>query len=365
VIFKSSGTVLQNQIIMRRIHFTQVLFVSFAILILGSCSSTNTLTLSVTEPALVYLPSEIKTAGIINRSLPSEKNAELDQFQKVLTIEGKNLDRDGARVSITGLHDELLNNKLFSEVRIIDNINAMSPGLGIFPAALSWNIIDQICYEKNVDAIYELSSFDTDTKIDYQAVQVQMDGPLGIKIPAIEHRATVTTFIKTGWRIYDPVNKIVQDEFFADKQVVIRGAGINPMRALEAVKRRNESVLQMSNTIGRDYAIRILPYRIRVTREYYVKGTNNFETAKRKAQTGDWDGAAVLWEKEVPNPDGKVAGRACYNMAIINEINGDLNAAIDWASKSYVDYNDKEALEYLNLLRSRIAKNEQLVQQQE
>ena len=45
-------------------------------------------------------------------------------------------------------------------------------------------------------------------------------------------------------------------------------------------------------------------------------------------------------------------------MAIINEINGDLNAAIDWASKSYSDFNNREALNYLRILRNRVAKNQ-------
>ena len=190
---------------MSRIQFTQVLFALLAITVLGACSSTNTLTLNVTEPTPVYLPSTIKAIGIINSSLPSDKNKELDQIQKVLTIEGKDLDKDGAHQSVIGLQDELLNYKMFTEVNIIDNIDAMSPGLGIFPVTLSWDAIERICSENNVDAIFELSSFNTDSKIDYQAVQVQIAGPLGVKIPAIEHRATITTFIKTGWRIYDTV----------------------------------------------------------------------------------------------------------------------------------------------------------------
>ena len=71
-------------------------------------------------------------------------------------------------------------------------------------------------------------------------------------------------------------------------------------------------------------------YRIRVARRYYVRGTTNFKIAKHRAQTGNGDGAAELCNKEVSNPKRKVAGRACYNMAIINEINDDLNAAVEW-----------------------------------
>jgi hypothetical protein len=40
-------------------------------------------------------------------------------------------------------------------------------------------------------------------------------------------------------------------------------------------------------------------------------------------------------------------------MAIICEINGDLDGAIQWAQMSYEDYNVKLALTYLKILRSR------------
>ena len=58
-----------------------------------------------------------------------------------------------------------------------------------------------------------------------------------------------------------------------------------------------------------------------------------------------------------------MADRACYNMAIINEINGNLDKAIEWAQKSYEDYNDKLALQYLNILKNRKSKNIELQMQ--
>lgn len=50
-------------------------------------------------------------------------------------------------------------------------------------------------------------------------------------------------------------------------------------------------------------------------------------------------------------------------MAIINEINGNLGKAIYWASKSYSDYNTKNALNYVNILRNRVALSKQLEQE--
>ena len=350
---------------MRKIYSTTAIPVLVISIILCSCSSTNSLTISVTEPAPVYVPSNIKTVGIVNRSLPLKKNENIDKLDKILSAEGKDLDKDGAHESVVGLFDELKNNNKFSEVKIIDSVDVRSPGAGVFPSALSWKTIERICYENNVDAIFVLSFYDTDAKINYKAVPIEIDGPLGIKIPAVEHHAIIATLIKTGWRIYDPANKFILDEYLVNENMVLTGAGINPVRAIEAIMGRKEAVLQLSNSIGHNYALRILPYRIRVSRHYYVRGTNNFKIAKRRAQTGKWDEAAELWDKEVSNLKRKVAGRACYNMAIINEINGDLNAAVEWASKSYTDYKNKKALRYLNVLKYRIERNMQLQQQME
>jgi hypothetical protein len=47
-------------------------------------------------------------------------------------------------------------------------------------------------------------------------------------------------------------------------------------------------------------------------------------------------------------------------MAIISEINGDLNAAVEWASKAYADYRDRRALRYINILNNRMARLEVL-----
>ena len=50
-------------------------------------------------------------------------------------------------------------------------------------------------------------------------------------------------------------------------------------------------------------------------------------------------------------------------MAIISEINGDLDGAIQWSQKSYENYNIRLALNYLNILRYRQRQNELLKSQ--
>ena len=328
-----------------------------------SCSATNNLTMGATEPAIVHLPKEIQRIGIINRSLPSEGNRTIDKIDQILSAEGLDLDRKGAEVAINALSDELAGTGRFEEILILDKETEIRKGLDVFPASLSWEVIEEICAANGVDAIFSLAFYDTDTQVSYKPSVMQLPNNLGVKVSVPAHEVTLNTLVKNGWRIYNPLNRQIVDEFMYTDQLVSSGKGINPVKAIEAIARRNEAVETLSRNMGFAYGSRLSPYRHRISRDYFVRGTDNFVVAKRRAQTGDWQGAAQLWEKELDNSKPKIAGRACYNMAIINEINGDLNTAMDWASKSYADYDNKEALRYLNILKYRLSQNEVLEQQ--
>ncbi|HJT73329.1 MAG TPA: DUF6340 family protein, partial [Chitinophaga sp.] len=223
--------------------------------------------------------------------------------------------------------------------------------------------VDKICREKKMDALFVLELFDTDSKVSYAAVPVSLKTPLG-NVPGIEHHANMLTIVKTGWRIYDPANRVLLDEYPLTREITLSGKGINPVAAAGAIINRKEALKDVSSRAGEDYAHRLIPYWIRVTRDYYVKGTDNFKIGKRKAQTGNWNGAAELWKKETTSSSSKIAGRACYNMAIICEINGDLDLAVQWAQKSYENYGNRLALGYVNILKNRKVNDNVLKSQQ-
>jgi len=335
-------------------------FLIFFILI--SCK-TNQLYLNVTEPAPVTIPSYVKSIGVINRSIPTDETKIFDEIDKVFTLESVDLDRDGALEAIKGLSDELLNNNRFTEVKALNDIDFRTSQLESFPAPLSWEIVEQICNETGTNALFALEKFDTDTRVSYAANQVEIETPLG-KIPGIEHQADMETTVKTGWRIYDPSGRNVLDEYVEGESVVKSGRGINPLVAAKALSGRKDAVREVSTRAGQRYALRILPYRIRVYRDYFVKGNDNFKIAKRKAQMGQWDEAGELWKKETGNPKMKIAGRAVYNMAILNEINGDVDEALNWARKAWGDYNVRLGPDYVRILENRQYKTDVLKEQE-
>lgn len=339
-----------------------ILIISLVSLML-SCK-TNQLYLDVTEPAPVTVPAYIKKVGVINRSMATDETKAIDVLDKVLSVEGDKLDKEGALEAIKGLSDELLNNNRFTEVKALNNIDFRTSKLALFPVPLSWDIVDQICKETSTDALFSLEKFDTDTRISYSNRPVEISTPLG-KIPGLEHQADMETTVNTGWRIYDPASRAILDEYVYQEAIVFTGKGINPLLAAAGLIGRKDAVNKVSNQAGHSYAMRIIPYRLQVYRDYFVKGTDNFKIAKRKAQMGKWDEAGELWNKETGNSSMKIAGRAAYNMAIINEINGDIDSALDWAQKSYEDYNNKLGIKYVRILENRKYKNEVLKVQEE
>ena len=339
----------------------QILYAAIAF-IFSSCSSTQLVFLTVNQPAPVTVPSYIKRAAILNRSEPSSQNRIIDVVDKIFSVEDAKLDKEGAQASITGISDELYKTNRFDEVITVEGIYPGSTVPGLFPAPLTWKEVEVICAKYHSDVVFALEIFDTDSKVSYSSSPITINTPFG-KVPAVEHTANMLTVVKTGWRMYDPANKIILDEFPMEKRINLYGKGVNPAAAAAAILGRKDAVKQTATNAAAEYAERILPYSLRVQRDYYVKATDNFKTAKRKAQTGNWDGAAAIWQQETKNTDPKVAGRACYNMAIIGEINGNLDEAIGWARKAYEQYDIRLALYYINILERRKI-NEAIVSEQ-
>ncbi len=190
--------------------------------------------------------------------------------------------------------------------------------------------------------MFSLELFDADSKVGVGAVN----------LASLSAQTSVSTRVRTGWRIYDPATRSVLDQFVIYRDLNFQGGNI--IATGSAMLGRKEAVIKAGNRAGEEYASRIIPYSLRVSRYYYVRGNGSFIVAKRMAQAGDWDEAAKLWNQATASPSGKVAGRGCYNMAIISEINGDLPGALHWAKKAYEVYRTPWALNYVNILQDRL-----------
>ena len=107
---------------------------------------------------------------------------------------------------------------------------------------------------------------------------------------------------------------------------------------------------------GIKFGSRLNPYEETIWRPYYAKGSSNLEKADSLARAEEWKDAAKLWEKDLSHPSAKIRSRAYFNMAVVNELHGDLKTAMDWANKSYDIYDSKFTARYLDDLDHRMSR---------
>jgi hypothetical protein len=226
------------------------------VILFASCK-TNELYINVLQPAPVTIPSGIKNIGIINRSIPTDETKLLDALDKTLSLEGTDLDRDGAWESIAGLTEELKTNERFSEVKQLNDINFKASRIGILPPPLAAKIVDSICAVTGTDALFALERFDTDTRVSYSSAG-KVETKLG-NIPLLGLEISMETIIKSGWRIYTPAGTGIIDEFSFAESLVFTARGINLIAAAAALKERKNAIKEVSRNAGHTYALRILP----------------------------------------------------------------------------------------------------------
>src|SRR5262249_33724976 len=160
----------------------------------------------------------------------------------------------------------------------LDNLNLRSFGAGIFPSAMPWDTVERICRESHTDVLFSLELFDTESKVSAGTTPNTLNNIIG-NVSVLQQQVSMTTLVKTGWRIYDPAGRNILDEFVLSKALVFTSKITNPVAAATGLMGRKEAVKQVGTQAGQAYAYRILPYSMRVSRYYYVRGDGSFKVA--------------------------------------------------------------------------------------
>lgn len=345
---------------MRKMYF---IFLTITVFF-TACSSTNQVTIRTMEPAPVTLSKQIKRIGIIDRSTPMVHDENRDRIARIVSRENRWMAEKGVDAALSGLLQELQKDARFDTVQLLSHIPEQMKDFGSLSTGISWTTIASLCKKYDLDAIFSLASYETDTKVSVKKTKMEERGFLREKNTVSGHEITLETLIENGWRIYDPINQQIIDEFTLNDRLVSSAKGRSPLRALRSIGSRTDSIISKSKSNGSTYGLRLQPYKLDVNRDYFVRGTDNFVKADEKAKNGDWQAASVLWKLETTNERARIRSKACYNMAVYNEVTANLEVAIEWASKSLTEFKNKDAQQYLDALKYRATQKEALLAQQ-
>lgn len=278
-------------------------------------------------PAYIKFPDHIKTIAVIDRSAREGKL--LNVLEGGITGEGIGQDKAAARKAIDGLIDQVSGNINISFIKTGLEMTANSkPGNMAF--VLPVDKLKGICIENNAEAVLSLEYFDSDRDVDI------MD-------------------VKLGFRIYDlKSNSIIEEYSFA------KSGRINPPEgaiiSIIATALETDPLLKLSYDAGRSYGMRISPYWERVSRTYYKKGKRDKDLAQgaRMMEVNNWDAAIEYLNISINSNKRKTQARSAHNLAVVYEILGDYEKALEFAQLAWGQYENKESKYYSEILRRRI-----------
>ena len=276
---------------------TKLFSLVLAMVILSSCKLMNVY-IPVLDPAPITVPPLIKSLVVVNRTYVPDNNKSkaLNIIEGALNQQLPFQDRIASEECARGVSEQLNQLPRF-QASFASNYKLYGTGLRAFPQPLDWTEIASICREYKADGMLALEVFSTENIHNVNPIRRERKEPDGRISYYTEYTAHMGMRINAGWRVYDPVNKqIIDESTFADERAW-DGNGKTQIQAIANCPSQMEMTKQGGYFAGTQYAYRISPKWITVTRDLYKKGNDDFKMAARMCSSGQWHEAGVIYKK--------------------------------------------------------------------
>jgi len=302
-------------------------------------------------PAEISIPKEIQSIGVLNRSLPDRESKLINVLEGFVTGESIQADREGSFHCIRAVGARLAESPRLKAV-VIETDQYRGTGTREFAEPLSWDEVEELCRQYRVDAILALETFDSDFDIRKHTKDVK-EKVNGREVTRKEHHADLRVNVGSGWRLYSGKNRSIMDQVVFSDRKDWSGSGKSEQAALDDLPNKRRAINESGSFAGIMLANRISPNWRQESRAYFVKGHDELKKAKKEVQFNNWDAAIVIWKRLAAGADPEVAGKACFNLALASEMEGNLDLAIIWIEKSMKEFHIKKARQYASTLYQR------------
>ncbi len=204
--------------------------------------------------------------------------------------------------------------------------------------------VNSICKDYDVDALLVLENFTESAEGEY-------------RYPGDIEEGFINVSYSSTWRFYDPSNPN-QFKLFRLSDIVYWRfyqyyAFRLPSDRLPTIK---EALIERGIASGEAVAVQICPVWTDAERYFFKTRKKSIDKAIPLIKENKWTEAEEVWKKYSSEPDLSLRSKIEYNIALAEELNDNLNEALEWIIKSLKTKYSEEAEIYCNLLRTRITK---------
>ena len=344
-----------------------LLSIAFFTLTIAACTHRGRVSMNAMRPAVITVDSDIQNIVLLDRSHLNEKKA-LSIIEGLLTGELPEEDKAAVQRALARLNSVIQTTPRFTATIASERLDGNSL-TSAFPDQLDWKTIENLCRKYKAQGVLSIEIFDTDfivTNGKRVTKKTVGEGDKKREIEVDEWYAKGVANLTMAIRFYDFINKTIVDEQFYRRTNTWEQAADNKAAAIAKLITKGDASANLSANIAEDFARRIAPMPIRISRGFYRKHKKApaIEIGARMADVNRWSDAIQAWSEGIPVADTKRAGFLEYNVAVAYEVLGDLDKAIKHAQDAYILYGNRDAQRYVGTLRQRQWDEERLKEQQ-
>jgi len=321
--------------------------------------------MSAMRPAEITFPSHVNTILIVDRT--KFKKGAVNIIESVLTGETPGEDKSGMQALVSAFQQKMATSPRF-QVKIASERLTGNSVTAAFPDPVKWTELERLLRRYQADVAVVIELFDTDFIVTdgmrKVTKEIEEDG-VKKEIEVDQHYAEGIGNATIGLRVYDPGSKTIVDQQLFKETNTWEATGESVRDALASLTAKSDATRYLSAQVGKNYAYKIAPMPVRISRRFYSKSKKIPEMShgSRLADVNNWEDAINVWERGLDKANTKEAGYLSYNIAIAYEVLGDFKKAKAWADRAYVQYGNKDARSYANQLMRRM-QDEVLVDEQ-
>ena len=348
-------TNLRKMHLLKSLNTFRIFFFLIIAISLASCKSNfATLTIQNAHPSKEELPSDIQSLTIMNRSMSSQfQNYQEDSLQLYFYRNGYQLSKIGldslaADTTIQALAALLFESGRYDVVIPLERNIKRSISYELIPDTLNAQEVSEICQNFKTDALMVLEKFSTKIMADYSNEKF-LDASSGY---TQSYYATLDIKYDAFFRIYKPGNIAPVKEISLTDTIYWESSDNSQVRMFNKLPSIKKAMINAGIKVALDIDGKLSPSWISEKRGYFLLQSKN-DPGQNFMNSDNYDEAANYWKEMTQSKNKKIRSKAEYNMALIGELNGDLDEAIEWGLKSYTSYYRFQTETYLKKLQAR------------
>jgi len=342
-------------LLFKRIRIYQVIVFFLAGFAFASCKSNYAIiTIENMQHAKDELSPDIQSITLMNRSMNNQfANYQEDSLQMYFYRNGYQLskvvlDSMAADTTIRALAELMFESGRYDVVIPVERNFSRNLSYELLPDTLNRNQVSEICSNFNTDALMVLERFYVKTMADFTE-QRYTDSNNG---PVNSFNATLDLKYSAHFRIYKPGAKTLVKEIAVADTIYWESDDYTLERLFGKLPSVKKAIISAGIKAALDVDSRLSPTWISEKRGYFLFNVKN-DPGLQFMSKNDYEQAEKYWSELAKSNSKKVRSKAEYNLALISELNGDLDKAIEYGVKSYYSQYRFQTETYLKRLEAR------------